>query len=135
MILTALRRGRMHGYAINEWIETNSGRAIAVDEAALYPALHRLQLKDGSPGSGVPLSSTARQVLQADPRTAARSSITNPNAGAGSCWDRPAARSFVVVRTVMQSLWRTLSNRFSNVFRRDRPQLGTWKRNSQFPTG
>src|ERR1700756_4751376 len=45
MILTALRRGPMHGYAINEWIETRSAGAIAVDEAALYPALHRLQLK------------------------------------------------------------------------------------------
>ena len=44
LILKALSRGRAHGYAIAEWIHSTSRDALCVEEGALYPALHRLQL-------------------------------------------------------------------------------------------
>ena len=45
MILKALARGPRHGYAIAEWIEGASGEVLRVEEGALYPALHRLELR------------------------------------------------------------------------------------------
>ena len=33
----------MHGYAISRWIAERSGGALAIDGAALYQALHRLE--------------------------------------------------------------------------------------------
>src|SRR5579884_1798747 len=44
LILKALSRGPMHGYAITEFIEQGSDDVLGVDEGALYPALHRLEL-------------------------------------------------------------------------------------------
>lgn len=44
LILKALSRGQAHGYAIAEWIHSTSRDALRVEEGALYPALHRLQL-------------------------------------------------------------------------------------------
>jgi PadR family transcriptional regulator PadR len=43
MILRALSRGQGHGYAIARWIEQSTGDALQVGDAALYPALHRLE--------------------------------------------------------------------------------------------
>jgi transcriptional regulator len=46
LVLRALRRGEpMHGYAIAEFIQQASQDALRVEEGALYPALHRLQLR------------------------------------------------------------------------------------------
>ena len=45
LILRALRRGVMHGYAVAEFIHQASHDALRVEEGALYPALHRLQLR------------------------------------------------------------------------------------------
>src|SRR5215471_19074311 len=45
LILKALSRGAMHGYAVTEFIQQNSGDVLRVEEGALYPALHRLQLR------------------------------------------------------------------------------------------
>jgi transcriptional regulator len=45
LILKTLTRGSMHGYAIAEFIEENSADVLRVEEGALYPALHRLELK------------------------------------------------------------------------------------------
>jgi PadR family transcriptional regulator PadR len=45
LILKTLARGQMHGYAIAERIETASEAVLRVDEGALYPALHRLELR------------------------------------------------------------------------------------------
>lgn len=45
LILKALARGPSHGYAIAEWIAASSSEALRVEEGALYPALHRLELK------------------------------------------------------------------------------------------
>ena len=45
LILKAVSRGRAHGYAIAEWIHAVSAEALQVEEGALYPALHRLELR------------------------------------------------------------------------------------------
>jgi PadR family transcriptional regulator, regulatory protein PadR len=45
LILKALGRGPMHGYGVAEWIHQTSHDVLRVEEGALYPALHRLQLR------------------------------------------------------------------------------------------
>lgn len=45
LILKALASGALHGYAIAEWIHTRSHDVLQVEEGALYPALHRLELR------------------------------------------------------------------------------------------
>jgi transcriptional regulator len=45
LILKTLTRGEMHGYEISEWIHTTSSEALSVEEGALYPALHRLEVR------------------------------------------------------------------------------------------
>ena len=45
LILKTLTRAEMHGYEIAEWIHATSEEALSVEEGALYPALHRLELR------------------------------------------------------------------------------------------
>ena len=45
LILKTLSRAEMHGYEIAERIHTLSNEALSVEEGALYPALHRLELR------------------------------------------------------------------------------------------
>ncbi len=45
LVLKAVSRGRTHGYAIADWIHTVSEHTLQVEEGALYPALHRLELR------------------------------------------------------------------------------------------
>ena len=45
LILKALVRGAMHGYGVAEWIEQTSQQVLKVEEGALYPARHRLELR------------------------------------------------------------------------------------------
>src|SRR5437016_2386195 len=45
LVLKAVARKRRHGYAISEWIQEVSADALRVEEGALYPALHRLELR------------------------------------------------------------------------------------------
>ena len=45
LILRTLASGAKHGYEIAEWIHTASAEALSVEEGALYPALHRLELR------------------------------------------------------------------------------------------
>ncbi len=47
LILHALRRGAMHGYAIAQTIHVLSTDVLRVEEGSLYPALYRLEL-DGA---------------------------------------------------------------------------------------
>lgn len=42
MILSVLRTGSLHGYAIARQIERASGGELTIEEGSLYPALHRL---------------------------------------------------------------------------------------------
>jgi transcriptional regulator len=43
LILKTLSWGPMHGYAITRWIEQRTHGVVAVEDAALYKALHRLE--------------------------------------------------------------------------------------------
>jgi PadR family transcriptional regulator, regulatory protein PadR len=45
LILKALSRGPMHGYAVVQFIEQASRDVLRVEEGALYPALHRLEVR------------------------------------------------------------------------------------------
>src|ERR1700729_4216131 len=44
LVLRALQRGQLHGYAIMQAIKDRSGEALQVGESSLYPALQRLLL-------------------------------------------------------------------------------------------
>ena len=45
LILRTLASGQKHGYEVAEWIHAASADALEVEEGALYPALHRLELR------------------------------------------------------------------------------------------
>ncbi len=45
LILRTLAWAPMHGYGISQWIADRSQGALAVEDAALYQALHRLERK------------------------------------------------------------------------------------------
>ena len=44
LILHALQRGPMHGYAVAQTIHLLSGEVLTVEEGSLYPALYRLEV-------------------------------------------------------------------------------------------
>lgn len=45
LILKTLSWEPMHGYAIAQWIEQRTGGELGIADAALYQALHRLELR------------------------------------------------------------------------------------------
>jgi len=45
LILKAVEHGGLHGYAIASLIQQRSDSALKVKEGALYPALHRLEVR------------------------------------------------------------------------------------------
>ena len=45
LILYGLSRGPAHGYALARFIEAASDAVLRVEEGALYPALHRLEVR------------------------------------------------------------------------------------------
>jgi transcriptional regulator len=45
LMLQTLSWGSKHGYAIGKWINDRTEGAVALEESALYPALHRLEKK------------------------------------------------------------------------------------------
>src|SRR5712675_854256 len=45
LVLKAVTRGPMHGYAIAQFIQEASREVLRVEEGALYPALHRLEVR------------------------------------------------------------------------------------------
>ena len=45
LILQALSWGPAHGYGISRWIRETTDGVLNVEEGALYPALHRMELK------------------------------------------------------------------------------------------
>ena len=45
LVLKTLARGTLHGYGIAEFIQAASNNVLRVEEGALYPALHRLELR------------------------------------------------------------------------------------------
>src|SRR5947208_17003493 len=45
LVLKTLSRGAMHGYSIAQFIQQASRDVLRVEEGALYPALHRLEVR------------------------------------------------------------------------------------------
>jgi PadR family transcriptional regulator, regulatory protein PadR len=45
LVLKALSSESRHGYAIAQFVQQASGDVLRVEEGALYPALHRLELR------------------------------------------------------------------------------------------
>jgi transcriptional regulator len=45
LILKTLSRGSLHGYGIAQFIQRASDDVLKVEEGALYPALHRLEVR------------------------------------------------------------------------------------------
>ena len=45
LILKALSRGERHGYGVAQFIQRASDDVLKVEEGALYPALHRLEVR------------------------------------------------------------------------------------------
>jgi transcriptional regulator len=45
LILKTVSRGAMHGYSIAQHIQQASQEVLRVEEGALYPALHRLEVR------------------------------------------------------------------------------------------
>ncbi len=45
LILKTVTRGALHGYAIARSIQVTSNDVLRVEEGALYPALHRLEVR------------------------------------------------------------------------------------------
>jgi PadR family transcriptional regulator PadR len=45
LILRTLSHGEMHGYDVAEYIQETSEEVLRVEEGALYPALHRLEIR------------------------------------------------------------------------------------------
>ena len=43
LVLKTLSWGPMHGYAVSRWIRQRTDDVLAVEDAALYQALHRLE--------------------------------------------------------------------------------------------
>jgi PadR family transcriptional regulator PadR len=60
LILHALQRGAMHGYAVAQTIHLLSDEVLKVEEGSLYPALYRLEL-DGAITSTWGLSENNRK--------------------------------------------------------------------------
>ena len=95
LLLKALSWGPMHGYAIAEFIQQSSDEILRVEEGALYPALHRLQLRGLLSGEwGV--SENNRRAKFYRLTAAGRRYLTDESEG----WDRLSAAVTRVMRTV-----------------------------------
>jgi transcriptional regulator len=45
LVLKALSRGAMHGYDTLDWLRRATAGQLRLDDAALYPALHRMEAR------------------------------------------------------------------------------------------
>ncbi len=94
LILHSLRQGPHHGYEVSRWVRDRTDGVLAVEDAALYQALHRLEEK-GWIESEWGLSDNNRRAkyyqLTNDGRRELRSEV--------SVWKRYAEAVFKVIQT------------------------------------
>lgn len=45
LILRSVQRGPLHGYSISRWVRERTEGVLALEDAALYQALHRLEAR------------------------------------------------------------------------------------------
>jgi PadR family transcriptional regulator PadR len=79
LILHALQRGSMHGYAIAETIHLLSDDVLTIEEGSLYPALHRLEL-DGAVSSTWDVSDNNRRAKYYQLTKRGRKALTDQRA-------------------------------------------------------
>ncbi|MGH9703172.1 MAG: PadR family transcriptional regulator [Candidatus Acidiferrales bacterium] len=94
LILKTLIRGSRHGYAIAEHIQQVSDEVLRVEEGALYPALHRLELR-GLLGSEWGLSENNRRAKYYKLTAAGRKQLTEETAH----WGRMTAAIARILET------------------------------------
>src|SRR5215208_4584080 len=75
LILHALQRGALHGYAIAQTIHLLSDEVLKVEEGSLYPALYRLEL-DGAIQSTWGLSENNRKAKYYEITKCGREAVT-----------------------------------------------------------
>lgn len=83
LILHALQRGSLHGYAIAQTIHLLSDEVLKVEEGSLYPALYRLEL-DGAIASKWGLSENNRKAKYYEITRKGRKAL----AGQEESWNR-----------------------------------------------
>src|ERR1044071_9580924 len=86
LILHALQRGAMHGYAIAQTIHILSDEILKVEEGSLYPALYRLEL-DGAISAKWGLSENNRKAKYYEITRRGRTLVVEQQA----TWDRLSA--------------------------------------------
>lgn len=94
LLLRALQGGPAHGYTISRWVRERTDGVLAMEDAALYQALHRLELK-GYLGATWGLSENNRRAkyyaLTAEGRRQLRAEVSD--------WQRYAAAVHKVIAT------------------------------------
>jgi PadR family transcriptional regulator PadR len=94
LVLKALTREAMHGYAISNWIRERTSGVLTVDDAGLYKALHRLE-RAGDVASEWGLSENNRRAKYYRVTAAGRQRLQRE----ASAWRRYAAAVFLVLET------------------------------------
>ena len=94
LILRALQAGPAHGYSVSRWVRDRTEGVLAIEDAALYQALHRLEAR-GWIEAEWGLSENNRRAkyysLTADGRRELRSEVTT--------WKRYAQAMFKALNT------------------------------------
>ena len=95
LILRALQGGPAHGYSVSRWVRGRTEGVLAIEDAALYQALHRLEAR-GWIEAEWGLSENNRRAkyysLTADGRRELRAEVTT--------WKRYAEAMFKVLEAV-----------------------------------
>ena len=94
LVLKALTRESMHGYAVSSWIRERTSGVLTVDDAGLYKALHRLE-RAGDIASEWGLSENNRRAKYYRVTAAGRQRLQRE----ASAWRRYAAAVFLVLET------------------------------------
>ena len=93
LMLQTLKQGPKHGYGIGKWLAETTGGAVALEESALYPALHRLE-KKGLIRGGWGLTDTGRRARF---YTLTKKGLKNL-LGETARWEEHAGAVFTVLR-------------------------------------
>ena len=94
LILQSLRQGPQHGYEVSRWVRERTDEVLAVEDAALYQALHRLEDR-GWVESEWGLSENNRRAKYYQLTPVGRQELRNEVAQ----WKRYAAAIFKAIQT------------------------------------
>ena len=85
LILRALQGGAAHGYAISRWVRERTDGVLAIEDAALYQALHRLEARGWIEAEwGLSENNRKAKVPTASPRPAGSRSGARSRSGRGT---------------------------------------------------